>query len=276
MAPFIFIVVGMMTLVFTLFPIKATVWLEERLLVTLYMFPVFLSVIFVPTETDGVGVTVGAEVIAGVGVAVGTGVTVGIGSLAIVSVLVTLHWIIADKEECITLESLEEGMKIYDNPVGVLTNNPPFNYQMFNLNNYMQLAVENRSNTFSENLKLNQYSRGMGGMGMPGDLSSQSRFVRVAFVKMNSLSGDSEDESVSQFFHILGSVDQQKGCCKLGEDKYEITLYTSCCNTDKGIYYYNTYGNHQISAVDMHKEDLDGEKLYTYAPIKGEQIRMQN
>ena len=56
----------------------------------------------------------------------------------------------------------------------------------------------------------------------------------------------------------------------------EITLYTSCCNTDKGIYYYNTYGNHQISAVDMHKEDLDGEKLYTYAPIKGEQIRMQN
>ncbi|OKZ58102.1 MAG: choloylglycine hydrolase, partial [Clostridiales bacterium 44_9] len=130
-----------------------------------------------------------------------------------------LHWIIADKEES-------------------------FNYQMFNLNNYMQLAVENRSNTFSENLKLNQYSRGMGGMGLPGDLSSQSRFVRVAFVKMNSLSGDSEEESVSQFFHILGSVDQQRGCCKLGEDKYEITLYTSCCNTDKGIYYYNTYDNH--------------------------------
>ena len=187
-----------------------------------------------------------------------------------------LHWIIADKEECITLESLEEGMKIYDNPVGVLTNNPPFNYQMFNLNNYMQLAVENRSNTFSENLELNQYSRGMGGMGLPGDLSSQSRFVRVDFVKMNSLSGDSEEESVSQFFHILGSVDQQRGCCKLGEDKYEITLYTSCCNTDKGIYYYNTYDNHQISAVDMHKADLEGEKLYTYAPIKGEQIRMQN
>ncbi len=110
-----------------------------------------------------------------------------------------------------------------------------------------------------------------------GDLSSQSRFVRVAFVKkMNSLSGDSEEESVSQFFHILGSVDQQRGCCKLGEDKYEITLYTSCCNTDKGIYYYNTYDNHQISAVDMHKADLEGEKLYTYAPIKGEQIRMQN
>ena len=187
-----------------------------------------------------------------------------------------LHWIIADKNECITLESMEDGLKIYENPVGVLTNNPPFNYQMFNLNNYMHLSVENRSNTFSKDLTLNQYSRGMGAMGLPGDLSSQSRFVRVAFVKMNSLSGDSEEESVSQFFHILGSVDQQRGCCKLGENKYEITLYTSCCNADKGIYYYNTYDNHQISGVDMHKENLNGNKLITYTPVKNERIYMQN
>ena len=187
-----------------------------------------------------------------------------------------LHWIIADKEECITLEAVEEGLKIYENPVGVLTNNPPFQYQMFNLNNYMHLAVGNRENTFAKDLDLNQYSRGMGGLGLPGDLSSQSRFVRVAFVKMNSLSGDSEAESVSQFFHILGSVDQQRGCCKLGEEKYEITLYTSCCNTHTGIYYYNTYENHQISAVDMHHENLDSEKLITYALIKGEQINRQN
>lgn len=190
--------------------------------------------------------------------------------------LAQLHWIIADREECITFECMESGMKVYDNPVGVLTNNPPFDYQMFNLNNYMHLAVENRSNTFSGELTLNAYSRGMGGMGLPGDLSSQSRFVRVAFVKMNSLSGDTEEESVSQFFHILGSVDQQRGCCRLDKDKYEITLYTSCCNTDKGIYYYNTYDNHQISAVDMHNENLDGDKLVSYAPVKGEQFFRQN
>ena len=95
-------------------------------------------------------------------------------------------------------------------------------------------------------------------------------------MKMNSLSGDTEEESVSQFFHILGSVDQQRGCCRLDKDKYEITLYTSCCNTDKGIYYYNTYDNHQISAVDMHNEDLDGDKLVSYAPVKGEQFFRQN
>ena len=187
-----------------------------------------------------------------------------------------LHWIIADRDACITVESVQDGLKIYDNPVGVLTNNPPFNYQMFNLNNYMHLAPENHGNTFSKQLELDQYSRGMGAMGLPGDLSSQSRFVRVAFVKMNSLSGDSEAESVSQFFHILGSVDQQRGCCRLGTDKYEITLYTSCCNTDRGIYYYNTYDNHRITGVDMHKENLDGKNLICYTPVTGEQICMQN
>ena len=113
-------------------------------------------------------------------------------------------------------------------------------------------------------------------MGLPGDLSSQSRFVRVAFVKMNSLSGDSEEESVSQFFHILNSVDQQRGCCEVEEGKYEITIYTCCCNADKGIFYYTTYDNHQITAVDMRLENLDAAELIQYPMIQGEQIRVQN
>ena len=187
-----------------------------------------------------------------------------------------LHWMIADRNEAITVESVREGLRIYDNPPGVLTNNPPFDEQMFHLNNYMNLSPEDPKNHFSEKLPLHTYSRGMGALGLPGDLSSQSRFVRVAFVKMNSLSGDSESESVSQFFHILGSVDQQRGCCKVGEGKYEITIYTSCCNADKGIYYYTTYEDHQITAVDMYKENLDGTVPVCYPLIEGEQIRMQN
>lgn len=187
-----------------------------------------------------------------------------------------LHWLIADREECIVLESVRDGLKIYNNPVGVLTNNPPFDMQLFNLNNYLHLSAENRPNTFSNALSLNAYSRGMGAIGLPGDLSSQSRFVRAAFVRMNSISGDSEPESVSQFFHILASVDQQRGCCRLENGKCEITLYTSCCNADKGVYYYTTYDNHQISGVDMHKEDLSGENLIAYAPVQGERIHMQN
>ena len=187
-----------------------------------------------------------------------------------------LHWIISDREESITIESVKEGINIYENPVGILTNNPPFDKQMFNLNNYMHLSAKSPENNFSKDLNLTTYSRGMGAIGLPGDLSSQSRFVRVAFTKMNSFSGDGEMESVSQFFHILNSVDQQRGCCELDDGKYEITLYTSCCNTDKGIYYYTTYNNHQITAVDMHKENLEGNELVCYPLITEEQIKTQN
>lgn len=190
--------------------------------------------------------------------------------------LAQLHWIISDSEESIAVETVKEGIKIYDNPVGVLTNNPPFDKQIFALNNYINLSNKSPQNTFAANLNLQQYSRGMGAIGLPGDLSSQSRFVRASFVKMNSVSGESENESVSQFFHILNSVDQQRGCCQLDDGKYEITIYTACCNATKGIYYYTTYDNHQITAIDMHKENLDGSSLIRYPLIKDEHINYQN
>lgn len=187
-----------------------------------------------------------------------------------------LHWIIADKKACITLECVKEGMRVYDNPVGILTNNPPFDMQLFNLNNYMQLSPRSPENRFSDQLALKPYSRGMGALGLPGDLSSQSRFVRAAFTRLHARSGDSETESVSQFFHILGSVDQQRGCCILDDGTCEITLYTCCCNADRGIYYYTTYDNHRICAVDMHREDLDSCSLILHQPVQGEQILYQN
>jgi penicillin V acylase-like amidase (Ntn superfamily) len=190
--------------------------------------------------------------------------------------LASLHWLLSDREESVTIESVEEGFMVYDNPVGVLTNNPPFPQQLFALNNYMHLSPQDPKNTFAPGLSLETYCRGMGALGLPGDLSSQSRFVRACFVKLNSLSGDGESESVSQFFHILNSVDQQRGCCILGDGKYEMTIYTCCCNATKGIYYYTSYNNHQIWAVDMHREDLNGEELIRYSPITEEQIRIQN
>ena len=187
-----------------------------------------------------------------------------------------LHWIIADASGAITLECTKDGLQVYDNPAGVLTNNPPFPMQMFQLNNYMHLSPKQPVNTFSKDLPLNTYSRGMGALGLPGDLSSSSRFVRASYVKMNSRCNGDELSSVSQFFHILGSVDQQRGCCEVTEGKYEITLYTSCCNATKGIYYYTTYDNHQISAVDMHKTDLNGQELARFTPVTTEQIHFMN
>ena len=165
-----------------------------------------------------------------------------------------LHWIIADKNACFTIECIKDGLKIYENPIGILTNNPPFDYQMANLRKGIPFTGKN----------------------LPGDLSSESRFLRAAFTKFNSVSGESEMESVTQFFHILGAVEQSRGCTDTGSGGYEHTIYTSCCNADKGIYYYTTYENHQITAVHLHRENLEDRFLIRYPLIQGEQIREQN
>ena len=115
----------------------------------------------------------------------------------------------------------------------------------------------------------------MGGIGLPGDLSSASRFVRAAFTKANAVSGDSEKESISQFFHILSSVAQQRGCAEVN-GHYEITQYTSCCNTDKGIYYYTTYENSRITAVRMLPENLEAATLKTYPLRTIQSIQYEN
>ena len=193
--------------------------------------------------------------------------------------LTPLHWIISDKERSVTLEPVATGIRVYDNPVGILTNSPTFDYHMFQLNNYMKLTNRDPKNTFSggkDHLPLKTYSRGMGAIGLPGDASSMSRFVRAAFVKLNSVSGNSERESVSQFFHILKSVEMQRGCVRLGKELYEITIYSSCCNTDRGIYYYAAYDNSRIYAVDMYKENLQDNRLIGYPLKKDQTIEFQN
>ncbi len=186
-----------------------------------------------------------------------------------------LHWMISDSENTIVVETTKDGLKIYDNPVGVMTNNPTFDYHLLNLTNYMHITSNDPVNNFSNKIDLQTYSRGMGTIGLPGDLSSASRFVKAAFTKLNSITGDSESESISQFFHILASVAQQKGCCHV-KNGYEYTIYSSCCNTTKGIYYYTTYENSQITGVNMFKENLESEDLVSYPLIKGQKINMLN
>ena len=187
-----------------------------------------------------------------------------------------LHWILADREQCLVLEPMADGLKIFENPVGILANNPTFDYHMHNLVYHMNLTPMQPENRFSSKVELIPFSLGMGSIGLPGDMSSPSRFIKAAFTKLNSRCGDSESESISQFFHILGSVVQPRGLTNVRGEEYEFTLYSSCCNTDKGIFYYKTYENSQISAVDMRKENLDSRELISYPLIQGQQINYQN
>ena len=147
---------------------------------------------------------------------------------------------------------------------------------MQRLCDYMALSPRQPENRFCRGVELKAYSRGMGALGLPGDLSSASRFARVAFTRANSVSASDEASSVSQFFHILGSVEQQRGCCEVAEGEYEITLYTSCCSADKGIYYYTTYDNSRPSAVDMNRCELDSNELVRFAPRTQPDVCFQN
>lgn len=186
-----------------------------------------------------------------------------------------LHWIIADKTGALTVEQTAKGLVVYENNAEVLTNSPDFGKQMFNLNNYLSLSAKEPVNSFANSLGLNAYSRGMGAIGLPGDFSSMSRFVKACFVKHNSVCGDNETEAVNQFFHILYSVYQIRGC-SFSEKGSEITHYTSCCNTNKCIYYYTTYNNSSINAVDMYKENLNQSNLITFNIVRSKSFHMQN
>lgn len=174
-----------------------------------------------------------------------------------------LHWIISDSKCSIVVESVSDGIMIYDNPIDVLTNNPPFNYHLHNLCNYLNLTNKNPQGDLAQKRNLQPHSNGMGSIGLPGDLSSPSRFIKAAYLLTNSDCNDKELSCVSQFFHILDAVSHTRGCV-LVDGKYEITFYSSCCNTTKGIYYYKTYENSRICAVDMQNEDLQSSELIRY------------
>ena len=178
--------------------------------------------------------------------------------------LTPLHWLVADRSGALVVESTADGLHLYENPIGVLTNEPPFPTQMWNLSQHMGLSCQPAVNRLAPQVKLHPVSRGMGAVGLPGDLSSASRFVRAAFVGCNSVCEEEEGAQVSQFFHILGSVQQPQGCVRLETGASVRTVYTSCCNTDTGVFYYRTYGGSHIRAVDLRREDPDGKRLSVY------------
>lgn len=183
--------------------------------------------------------------------------------------LTPLHWMICDKTRSITVESVADGFKVYENVVGVLTNNPPFEFHLHNLCNYMHLSPSTPSDLL--NISLKPYSKGLGAFGLPGDGSSASRFVRAAYFKSTSQCNGSKQSEINQFFHLLTSVEQPMGAVLSDDGRCHYTVYSSCCDLNEGIYYYTTYENRAINGVDMFSESLDGTEIISYS-ILGEPV----
>lgn len=188
-----------------------------------------------------------------------------------------LHWLMGDRSgKSIVVESTSTSLHIYDNLVNTLTNDPVFPAQVETLANFASVSPAQPKNTLVPNADINLYSRGLGTHHLPGGTDSNSRFIKASFVLAHSPKGNDEVENVTNFFHILHSVEQAKGTDEVEDNVFEFTMYSDCMNLDKGILYFTTYDNNQINAVDMNNEDLDTSDLITYELFKDQAIKFEN
>ncbi len=193
----------------------------------------------------------------------------------------TLHFIIYDKnDDCITIEPTKEGIKIYDNELGILTNNPTFDWHLQNLAFYQNLGVQQKTSAEWMKYKSLPFGQGFASVGLPGDWTPPSRFIRTAFLKACSDEIKDNDKVLTQFFHILDNVAMVKGSIRfdnaqkqLSED---ITLYTSCIDLEESIYYYKSYYNNQINAIEMKNEDLDSSQPISFPFVEKQNIQFVN
>lgn len=177
----------------------------------------------------------------------------------------TLHWMINYSEgKSIVVEQTKEKLNVFDNNVGVLTNSPTFDWQVENLNQYVGLRYNQVPGLKLLDQSLNAFGEWTGLLGLPGDFTPASRFLRAVFLRDAMMKNDKDSIEISDFYHILNNVAMVKGAIRTVEEKSDVTQYTSCMCLEKGIYYYNTYENNQINAIDMKKENSDGNEIKIY------------
>lgn len=190
--------------------------------------------------------------------------------------LTPLHWHIADQTCSAALEVTKDGLKLLDNPVGVLTNNPTFQFQLTNLSQYMNLVSGYPKNCFSGLEGIAPFGQGLGSFGLPGDYSPTSRFVKASYLCLNSVCEKNDPSSIAQLFHLLDSVSIVKGTVLSQQDACDMTTYACCINATRGVYYYKTYTNNQLTAISIRHEDLDQKNLRIFPMVVSQQIAWAN
>lgn len=171
-----------------------------------------------------------------------------------------LHWMLADKEGSAVVESTREGLKIYVTDIGVLTNEPHYPYHLTRLCDYMGMTSEYPENKLCGDVALECYSRGMGALGLPGDYSSSSRFIRAVFAKNHTLHTDADDE-YNSFFDVMATVSVPYGCVRTKEGLPVRTLYTICIDLNRTEYRYTTAEDRKIKSVKLEQNDMDGDEI---------------
>ena len=177
----------------------------------------------------------------------------------------TFHFVVHDAEgRCAVLEYVGGELKVYDNPIGAITNAPTFDWQITNLCNYINLSVNGVPPVELSGIKLSGFGQGSGMLGLPGDFTPPSRFVRAVAFSQSALPVATADECVLQAFHILNQFDIPRGAARSSENgkvMADYTIFTSASDLKNARYYFHTFENRRIREVNLNKVDLDAKNI---------------
>ncbi|MCH9621637.1 MAG: putative protein YxeI [Chlamydiia bacterium] len=187
-----------------------------------------------------------------------------------------MHYIVYDKSgKSIVIEPLDKTLKVYDNSVGVITNSPTFDWHMTNLNNYINLSPYNVTEGSLQDLPLKTFGQGSGMLGLPGDFTPPSRFIRAAFFSKSAVNLRDSQAAALQTFHILNQFDIPMGTVRSKERRktsYDYTMFTSVKNPKTLKYYFRTYKDQAIKSICLKQFDLNAPNIKTLNIDGGQKI----
>lgn len=179
-----------------------------------------------------------------------------------------LHYIVYDKDgKSIVIEPVDGKLLVFDNPIGVITNSPGFDWQMLNMRNYINLTAENVPPMDMEGYKLLPFGQGGGMHGLPGDFTPPSRFVRAAFISANALAAPDAAQGVYRLFHLMNNFDIPIGIARsidgAGKLYCDYTQFTVVRDPANMCYYFRTFKDQTIRKIDLKQLKLDSDKAMT-------------
>jgi choloylglycine hydrolase len=188
-----------------------------------------------------------------------------------------VHFVAHDASgKSIVVEYVGGKLNLYDNPLGVVTNSPGFDWHMTNLRNYVNYSVNNVPPVQLGSVKLEAFGQGTGMLGLPGDFTPPSRFVRAVAFSQSVLPSKTGEEAILEAFHVLNQFDIPKGAAR-DEQKDEhgnvvadYTIWTSANDLKAKRFYFRTYENSQIRMIDLMKMNLDTRDIVTISMKGGE------
>ncbi|MBC2595336.1 choloylglycine hydrolase family protein [Ruficoccus amylovorans] len=177
------------------------------------------------------------------------------------------HYTLHDANgKSIVIEPTGGTLKVYDNPFGVLTNAPTFDWHLTNLKNYTKLSDANGSSLKVDGHVIDSFGSGSGWIGLPGDPTPPSRFIRAFAYSMTPVAQPDGTESVRLVEHIMNNFDLPKGFIRNDKsDEADYTQWTVVADMANRVYYVKTYDNQQLQAIALKDFDLDAKTPYAAA-----------